>query len=49
MHWNKIRYKGGMAIAQELEKNQEIRTFDISFNNIGGGFNDNESAHLFKS
>jgi len=41
LHWNNIRYKGGIAISKALNKNNVIETFDISFNNIGGGFLEN--------
>ena len=42
LHWNHIRNKGGNLLAKALEKNSTLETFDISFNNIGGDFNQNE-------
>jgi hypothetical protein len=32
LSWNKIRSKGGIAIADALKDNQRITVFDISFN-----------------
>jgi len=48
VHWNKIRYQGGVSIAKALEKNNILQTFDISFNNIGGGTRDYECAQSLK-
>jgi hypothetical protein len=49
MHWNNLRYKGGIRIAKALKENNTLEVFDISFNNIGGGFQNNESANLLKT
>jgi hypothetical protein len=35
LHWNKIRYKGGLRIADSLCKNDILKILDLSFNLIG--------------
>jgi len=32
-----------------MEANTHVETLDISFNNIGGGHNDNKWAHILKN
>lgn len=49
LHWNNIRYKGGIEIVKALSANNTLEVFDISFNNIGGGFQNNESANILKN
>jgi len=35
LHWNKIKYKGGIQIAKAMEKNNVLKVLDMSWNVIG--------------
>lgn len=35
LHWNKIKYNGGLRIAEALEKNTDLRILDLSWNQLG--------------
>jgi hypothetical protein len=36
LHWNRITSKGSELIFNQLQDNQYVKVFDISWNNIGG-------------
>lgn len=36
LHWNRINNKGADLIFNQLQDNQSIKVFDLSWNNIGG-------------
>jgi hypothetical protein len=38
LHWNKIRWKGGIEIANSLKENDVLQILDLSFNAIGNGY-----------
>ena len=35
LHWNKIKYKGGLKIAESLPNNETLKVLDLSWNLIG--------------
>jgi len=35
LHWNKIKYRGGIKIAESLAKNETLKILDLSWNLIG--------------
>jgi Ran GTPase-activating protein (RanGAP) involved in mRNA processing and transport len=35
LHWNKIKFKGGLRIAEVLEHNEILRILDLSWNLLG--------------
>lgn len=36
LHWNRISHKGSDLIFNQLQDNQSLKVFDISWNNISG-------------
>lgn len=35
LHWNKIKFKGGLRIAEVLEVNTKVKVLDLSWNLLG--------------
>lgn len=35
LHWNKIKFKGGLRLAEMLAKNDILKILDVSWNNLG--------------
>ncbi len=35
LHWNKIKFKGGLRLAESIEKNEILKILDISWNLLG--------------
>ena len=35
LHWNKIKIKGGLKIAESLQHNSNLKVLDLSWNALG--------------
>lgn len=35
LHWNKIKFRGGLRLAEALEKNELLKILDLSWNQLG--------------
>lgn len=35
LHWNKIKFKGGLKIAEALQTNTNLKVLDLSWNSLG--------------
>ena len=35
LHWNNIKFKGGILLAQALKYNESLRVLDLSWNLLG--------------
>lgn len=35
LHWNKIKFRGGLRLAEALTKNETLKILDLSWNHLG--------------
>ena len=35
LHWNKVKFRGGLRLAESLKKNDSLKVLDLSWNLIG--------------
>lgn len=35
LHWNQIRYRGGLLLADSLNHNENLKIIDLSWNSLG--------------